>query len=189
MDEILSSIRQIIADDDAAGVPRRAVIQAAGDPMQATPARPADRDLSDMLDDIEPLTLSTSQIVDSSDDDIDGFSFYSILADTPVEDDEPAAVAPPLVDPEDVSFAPAVPEEDDDLPSFGPPVQRAIVPDPTPVAAKAKPALALEPEPVVADIDLDIPQFDLNLTWISPRSIPSRWLRPKPSRRMILSPK
>ena len=35
MDEILSSIRQIIADDDAAGAPRRPSVQAAAPPMQA----------------------------------------------------------------------------------------------------------------------------------------------------------
>jgi cell pole-organizing protein PopZ len=68
MDEILSSIRQIIADDDAAGVPRRPSIQAAPAPMQAAPARPMslgntaiDRDLSDMLEDIEPLALSPAR--------------------------------------------------------------------------------------------------------------------------------
>ena len=91
MDEILSSIRQIIADDDAAGVPRRPSIQAAPEPMQASPVRPIggslDRDLSDMLDDIEPLALSPNQIVDKGDDDIGGFSFDSILADTATDDD------------------------------------------------------------------------------------------------------
>src|SRR5690606_39726778 len=85
MDEILSSIRQIIADDDAAGVPRRPSAQSAPPPMQAAPARPLgdqdDRDLSDMLDDIEPLALSPSQIVEDE-DAAGGFSFDSILADT-----------------------------------------------------------------------------------------------------------
>tara|TARA_R110002124_G_scaffold63350_12_gene173035 strand:+ start:33323 stop:34240 length:918 start_codon:yes stop_codon:yes gene_type:complete len=167
MDEILSSIRQIIADDDAVGGPRRAAIQAADDPMQAAPARPADRDLNDMLDDIEPLALNASQIVDSSDDDdIDGFSFDSILADTPV-DEEPAVATPPLVDPEDISFAPAPAEQDDDLPSFDPPVQRSIIPDPKPAPAAAKPAPVAapqpkpEPEPELADDDVDLPKFDV----------------------------
>jgi hypothetical protein len=163
MDEILSSIRQIIADDDASGVPRRAASLAAADPMQAAPAHAADRDLSDMLGDIEPLALSPSQIVDDADDDIAGFSFDSILADTPVEEEDPMAVAAPtLVDPEDISFAPAAADEDDDLPSFDPPVQRAIPPDPTPVAAKAKPAPAPEPEPesLMAGMDFDLPSFN-----------------------------
>ena len=67
MDEILSSIRQIIADDDAAEAPRRPSFQAAPDPMEATPAQPfssdsaaaIDRDLTEMLEDIEPLALSS----------------------------------------------------------------------------------------------------------------------------------
>src|SRR3954471_15803685 len=95
MDEILSSIRQIIADDDAAGTPRRAAIQAAPPPMQATPARPAlamssrARDLNDMLEDIEPLALSPSQILADDDDDkpTGGLSFDEILADTEAADD------------------------------------------------------------------------------------------------------
>src|SRR5690606_38777081 len=105
MDEILSSIRQIIADDDAAGVPRRPAIQAAPPPMEATPARPmaesVDRDLSDMLDDIEPLALSPNQIVDDAEKDAGDFSFDSILADT-AADEPPAAEAPQLVEPDDV---------------------------------------------------------------------------------------
>jgi cell pole-organizing protein PopZ len=139
MDEILSSIRQIIADDDAAGVPRRPSIQAAPPPMQATPARPAesaDRDLSDMLDDIEPLTLSAAQIVDQGDDDVGGFSFDSILADTAVEE-EPVALAPQLVDPEDVAFDLGAVEEEEELPAFDPPPLAAARFEPEP-----------EPEPV-----------------------------------------
>ncbi|KQX42901.1 hypothetical protein ASD04_02790 [Devosia sp. Root436] len=145
MDEILSSIRQIIADDDAAGVPRRPTIQAAPPPMQATPARPMadslDRDLSDMLDDIEPLALSPNQIVDGGDDDIGGFSFDSILADTATEEPS-AAAAPQLVEPDDITFDVAEPAEEEELPAFDPPpvaaprpqasvAQAAPLPDPT----------------------------------------------------------
>ena len=150
MDEILSSIRQIIADDDAAGVPRRPAIQAAPPPMQATPVRPslapADRDLSDMLEDIEPLALSPSQIV-ADDDDEDptaGLSFDSILADTEAGDDEPMAFAPPeLVEAEDITFDMAEPEpEPEPEPVFAPRpqmserpqasvAQAAPMPDPT----------------------------------------------------------
>lgn len=150
MDEILSSIRQIIADDDAAATPRRPAFQAAPPPMQAAPAKPlgnaAERDLSDMLDDIEPLALSPSQIVE---DDADGagFSFDSILADT-AEDQG----APSLVEAEDITF-----EADDDLPSFDPLPTRALKDDPKPVAAPepdimalvdAEPEAIAEPEPV-----------------------------------------
>jgi cell pole-organizing protein PopZ len=147
MDEILSSIRQIIADDDAAAAPRRPAIQAAPPPMQAAPAKPlgdqADRDLSDMLDDIEPLALSPSQIVDDN-SDAGGFSFESILADT-AEDD-----APSLVEAEDVAF-----ETDDDLPSFDPLPTRALeqeaAPEPEPdfmALAAAEPEVAAAPEPI-----------------------------------------
>ncbi|WP_246132802.1 PopZ family protein [Devosia ginsengisoli] len=150
MDEILSSIRQIIADDDAAGVPRRPTIQAAPPPMQATPARPMadslDRDLSDMLDDIEPLALSPNQIVDKGDDDEEagGFSFDSILADT-AADEAAAASAPQLVDPDDITFAPpeAVEDEEEELPAFDPPpmavAQPAPQPQPQPGIAQAAP--------------------------------------------------
>lgn len=149
MDEILSSIRQIIADDDAAGVPRRPTIQAAPAPMEATPARPIadslDRDLSDMLDDIEPLALSPSQIVDKGDDDIGGFSFDSILADTAVED-EPVAAAPQLVDPDDITFDMAAPEEEE-LPAFDPPPLAVAAPQPTP---QPRPQPAPRPQPSIA---------------------------------------
>jgi len=140
MDEILSSIRQIIADDDAAGVPRRPTIQAAPPPMQATPARPiadsVDRDLSDMLDDIEPLALSSAQIIDKS-DDVGGFSFDSILADTAVDDDPMAAAAPNLVDPDDITFdiASVEEEEEEELPSFDPPPMAMLQPEPEPEPA------------------------------------------------------
>ncbi len=142
MDEILSSIRQIIADDDAAGVPRRPSAQNAPAPMQAAPARPLseqdDRDLSDMLDDIEPLALSPSQIVEQG-DDVEGFSFDSILADT----EAPDADAPGLVEAEDVTF-----DVDDDLPSFDPaPAREAVAPAaPEPDADPMFTAMA-EPEP------------------------------------------
>ena len=148
MDEILSSIRQIIADDDAAGAPRRPSVQAAPPPMQAAPARalnaPDDRDLSDMLDDIEPLALSPSQIVED-DDEVGGFSFDSILADTEAPEAEP----PALVEADDVGF-----DIDDDLPSFDPAPAReaAAMPEPEPVAMampEPEPVFAPEPEPVV----------------------------------------
>ncbi|MBB4050706.1 hypothetical protein GGR20_000324 [Devosia subaequoris] len=141
MDEILSSIRQIIADDDAAGAPRRPSVQSVPPPMQAAPAKPLgdqdDRDLSDMLDDIEPLALSPSQIVEEG-EDAEGFSFDSILADTESAESE----APGLVEAEDVTFA-----AEDDLPSFDPAPSRALPEDPPAPAAKAAPEPAFQPEP------------------------------------------
>ncbi|ODT72491.1 MAG: hypothetical protein ABS75_03255 [Pelagibacterium sp. SCN 63-23] len=142
MDEILSSIRQIIADDDAAGAPRRPSVQAAPPPMQAAPAPAlggaADRDLSDMLDDIEPLALSPSQIVEDADDGA-GFSFDSILADTEGADGA-ADAAPGLVEAEDVAF-----DAEDDLPSFDP-LPRQVEPEPEP-APQAEPVALARPEP------------------------------------------
>lgn len=153
MDEILSSIRQIIADDDAAGAPRRPSAQSAPPPMQAAPARPLgeqdDRDLSDMLDDIEPLALSPSQIVEEG-ADAEGFSFDSILADT----EGPDADGPGLVEAEDVTF-----DVDDDLPSFDPaPAREGLAPrapepepEPEPVfMAAPEPEPEPEPEPTMA---------------------------------------
>lgn len=150
MDEILSSIRQIIADDDAAGVPRRPAIQAAPPPMQAAPAvaapGPLDRDLSDMLDDIEPLALSTTQIVD--DEEGEGLSFDDILADTENHVAPPvAAAAAPLVEPDDVTFAAEEPVPE--LPSFNPPPSARVPFTPEPVQSVPEPE-PLRPRPPLA---------------------------------------
>lgn len=140
MDEILSSIRQIIADDDAAGAPRRPALQAAA-PMQAAPARPlgqqADRDLSDMLEDVEPLALSPSQIIEEG--DAAGLSFDSILADTEMSEESPTS----LVEAEDVAF-----EADDDLPSFDP-APRILREPEAAIEPKFEPAAAPRPEPIM----------------------------------------
>lgn len=157
MDEILSSIRQIIADDDAAGAPRRPTVQSAPAPMQAAPARPLseqdDRDLSDMLDEVEPLALSPSQIVEE-DEDEGGFSFDSLLADTEKEEAAPEPDSPPkLVEPEDIAFDP-----DEDLPSFDPvgkidPVEEAIAPEPEPHPEPApRPEMKADPQPAAAPL-------------------------------------
>ncbi|WP_052153228.1 DUF2497 domain-containing protein [Devosia sp. LC5] len=158
MDEILSSIRQIIADDDAAGVPRRPAIQAAPPPMQAAPAVPApgplDRDLSDMLDDIEPLALSTTQIVDDEEDE--GLSFDDILADTENHVAPRMAAATPMVEPDDVTFA--AEESIPELPAFNPPpsARAPFTPDPEPARAAPGPVRAApEPEPEPVDAALE----------------------------------
>jgi cell pole-organizing protein PopZ len=134
MDEILSSIRQIIADDEGAVPPRRPSLQAAPAPMEATPAAPrgaaAPRPGIGFNDVLEPLALKPDQILreaepetaeidDALEDEIDdepvasGLSFEEILADTAAEaaaeaeeDEEPEETAAVLsiVDPEDVAF-------------------------------------------------------------------------------------
>ncbi|HWU19471.1 MAG TPA: DUF2497 domain-containing protein [Devosia sp.] len=157
MDEILSSIRQIIADDDAAGVPRRPAIQAAPPPMQAAPAsssldRPApsplDRDLSDMLDDIEPLALSPSQIVDDAEEE-GGLSFDDILADTETDTAAPLAAAP-LIEPDDVAFVAEEPTPE--LPAFNPPplARAAFAPELEPVSEPEPEPEPVRPRPPVA---------------------------------------
>ena len=154
MDEILSSIRQIIADDDAAATPRRPAFQAAPPPMQAAPAKPlsdqADRDLSDMLEDIEPLALSPSQIVEEGREP-ESVSFDSILADTEADDEGPS-----LVEAEDVAF-----DIDDDLPSFDPLPARQPEPEPEAepgMAALAEVEVAPEPQPSPAPFQPSVPQ-------------------------------
>lgn len=157
MDEILSSIRQIIADDDAAGAPRRPALQAAPPPMQATPSRsfaaPLDRDLSDMLEDIEPLALSPSQIIsdvaDDEDDLIGGLSFDSILADAATLDERPTRIAPQLVEADDIDFAADEPVAE--LPSFDPPPAVQAAPEPVyQPAPEPEPAPTPRPQPSFA---------------------------------------
>lgn len=190
MDEILSSIRQIIADDDAAVTPRM--------PIQATPvSRPeatdsADFDMEDLpsfkptseaggrfpivphpvkavvepknsLADVlstlstavqkaappqpasqpeaedVPFALSPAQIVTSDDEEKEdepapeAFSFASLLADEEDDEDKDEAPALPLVDPEDIAFAP---ESEPAAPVFAP----ISMPEPSfasPTAARA----------------------------------------------------
>ena len=101
MDEILSSIRQIIADDDEGAAPRRPSLQIAPDPMEATPVSSAGYDGDD--EDSEPLALSALQIVPQAEAAAD-MGFEALLADT---QKEAAATddAPELVVPDDVGFA------------------------------------------------------------------------------------
>ncbi|MET3896229.1 cell pole-organizing protein PopZ [Devosia sp. UYZn731] len=162
MDEILSSIRQIIADDDAT-VPRRPSAQAAPPPMQATPARPAlapapaaNRDLNDMLEDVEPLALSSSQILDDQDDDdpMAGLSFNPIAA---VEEEEPIAFAPrafvppELVEAEDITFDIAEPEPETSFAAFlAPEPEATFEAEAEEPAFTAPPAAAFRPQPSVA---------------------------------------
>lgn len=150
MDEILSSIRQIIADDDAASVPRRPSILSAPPPMQATPVHAlgagSDRDLSDMLEDVEPLALDASQIVEQG--QVEAFSFESILADTEASTDVAAAA---LTEPEDVTF-----DLDTDLPSFEPaPARPAIVHDEPVFAPFSQPKLTAVDEFFVPEAPKD----------------------------------
>jgi cell pole-organizing protein PopZ len=108
MDEILSSIRQIIADDDAAAEPRR--------PFQPTVAsdNPAPQPVASpepevAADEDEPLTLSAAQIVEAPPEEADAVSFDAVMADI---EEMPENNPEQIVDPDDISFE-ASPETDE----------------------------------------------------------------------------
>ena len=164
MDEILSSIRQIIADDDAAGTPRRPAPEPAQagsspsspmafspQPAALRPAAPPDS-LEDAFldddDDVEPLTLSPAQIlqmpepaqppVQPSMRKAAAPEAPAPEAPQPVRPRRPEPVAefttPALVDPEDISFD--VEEADAPEPAaFAPPPVPRRDPPPAPRAA------------------------------------------------------
>jgi len=164
MDEILSSIRQIIADDDSGGAPRRPAMQAAPPPMQAAPVAPLDDsepesedipDLSDILEEIEeiePLALSPEQIIgdegeteETGSDEAEALSFDSILADTAAQTSEPA-------EPQDAAFNPADDEVDRDTEAFvadfdSEPEPQPQVASAAPQAKQAKPSPTPSPMP------------------------------------------
>lgn len=144
MDEILSSIRQIIADDDAAVAPRKPPVAAvAAAPVQPAPI-PVPRPISAMapppiprrepVGAIEPapLALTAEQMLRDdaaqlSASDPVRFGDVGPGYDEP-EDDELESTAPPvLVDPEDVTFE----SEDDPEPAY----VAAVEPPPPPVVA------------------------------------------------------
>lgn len=144
MDEILSSIRQIIADDDESAAPRRPSLQVSPDPMEAV-SFGADRDN-------EPLELSSAQIVPESEAVAD-MGFDALLADAQAETAEKEA--PALVVPDDISFSPA--EADAgvaELPSFNPEPG-----DAEGIEAEAEPEFSPEPEveaaPVLSAASID----------------------------------
>jgi cell pole-organizing protein PopZ len=156
MDEILSSIRQIIADDDESAAPRRPSLQVAPDPMEAV-SFGADQDN-------EPLELSSAQIVPEHEAAAD-MGFDALLADTQAETAEPDA-APALVVPDDISFSSAdlgVAE----LPSFNP--APSVAED---VEAEAEPVFSPEPEveaaPVLSAVSID---EDRSVAEIAPEPI------------------
>lgn len=137
MDEILSSIRQIIADDDAGAAPKKPVMPAPA-PARSFVPQPAPRPLEP---EPEPLALSSEQILrDTAAEDgaKPGLSFSELLGG--------GAPAPELdatlIDPDDISFEqeeePAPPAP---APVFAPPPPRAAPayerPAPRPAASVA----------------------------------------------------
>jgi cell pole-organizing protein PopZ len=141
MDEILSSIRQIIADDDESAAPRRPSLQVAPDPMEALLAGGASDE-----DDSEPLALSSAQIVPANEAVAD-MGFEALLADAQAET---AAVeeTPALVVPDDVGFSFPEPEASiAELPSFDPAPRLVEMPE-----AAAEPDVLPEPEVEAASV-------------------------------------
>lgn len=142
MDEILSSIRQIIADDDAAAAPRRpAPAMAAAVPSPQRAASPAAAPRM-----TEPLALTPAQMLRSEPEpQPEPFSAAGgdFGFDVDGADEAPqttAAEAAELVDPEDIAF------ESDELETpvaaFAPPPAPVFVPPPP------APAVQMAPPPV-----------------------------------------
>lgn len=159
MDEILSSIRQIIADDDAAAEPRR--------PFQPTVAsnnsvlQPAPRfEPEAAADDEEPLALSAAQIVEETPAEALSAAFDAVMADVA---DTPEGNAEEMVDPDDISFAaspevdeneaeeavsfPSLTETEEDEPMASAESAAASIPDPVPFPAARRSVAETAPMP------------------------------------------
>jgi uncharacterized protein len=138
MDEILSSIRQIIADDDAAAAPRKPAA-AAPAPVRAMPAAPA----PEPEEPAEPLALTAEQMLpDELNEEPEQPAAHVDIADD-ADDALEAAGEPELVDPDDVAFdgeEPAAPEPVRTPPPVVlPPAARQAPPRPAPSAARTAP--------------------------------------------------
>ena len=159
MDEILSSIRQIIADDDAAAPKKPAGLGTSPLVAPAPPIRPAlaPRPVAAAAPqpEPEPLALSAEQIMFDADKDEDDsaakpLNFDDILGGSS-QAAEPEAFAgeAELVDPEDVSFAPDPEPEQDPMAMFSVEMddEPEPPPPPAPVAAAPRPAYVPPPMP------------------------------------------
>ncbi|MDB5538577.1 MAG: hypothetical protein JWQ89_304 [Devosia sp.] len=133
MDEILSSIRQIIADDDAGAAPKKPAMPA---PPPARSFVPPPTPLRVPEPEPEPLALSPEQILRDTaaeDEAKPGLSFSELLGGAGPAPDLDAT----LVDPDDISFEP----EEEPAPVFAPPPRMAMPayerPAPRPAASVA----------------------------------------------------
>jgi cell pole-organizing protein PopZ len=167
MDEILSSIRQIIADDDAAIAPKRpdplsAQAGAAPSPRpfptiaspapkptiapQRPPAFEAEPETP------EPLALSPDQILADEDDDepVTASSFEDIVADDDGTEEEPQAFGgeAELVDPEDIAFEADEESGGAELSAFSVPIEE---PEPEPEVVQAAPVRPAPAPPPMAE--------------------------------------
>ena len=123
MDEILSSIRQIIADDDAGAAPKKPVVPAPA-PARSFVPQPAPRPVEP---EPEPLALSSEQILrDTAAEDgaKPGLSFSELLGgNAPVPELDAT-----LIDPDDISF------EQEEEPAPAPAPAPVFAPPPRPAA-------------------------------------------------------
>jgi len=150
MDEILSSIRQIIADDDAAAMPRKPPTPTATAPAVSAPAprpasTPAPSSPPAAAVDTEPLALTRAQMVDEKPAQPQApISFSDILGDGNAAlsgDEEDTDDPPQLVDPEDIAFDSDDDAEHAEVASFSVPMDE---PEPEPPLA---PRPAAPPSP------------------------------------------
>jgi cell pole-organizing protein PopZ len=147
MDEILSSIRQIIADDDAATAPRKPAPPMAPPPVRPAAAAPAPAMVQRAVEP-EPLALTPAQMLRPEPQHEPAFeeeaasvlNFSDMLGadDQAPEMDDGAMDAPPLVDPEDITF-----EADD-----GPEPEVATFPVPVEAPPPPAPPIQMAPPPV-----------------------------------------
>jgi hypothetical protein len=156
MDEILSSIRQIIADDDAGAAAKKPPLSmpsAAPAPARSFAPQPvAPAPALDQDDEPEPLALSSEQILRETaaeDGAKPGLSYSELVGGV----DTPGSFESALVDPEDISFE----SDEDDEPAAAPAPAPVFAPPPRPVLDR--PA----PRPVAAAAPLPDPKLTADL--------------------------
>src|SRR5687767_8925149 len=151
MDEILSSIRQIIADDDAAVAPRKPPAPPAASVQLA--AAPTPRPIPNLPPmsrkpdpEPEPLALTAAQMLVEEDRDEGAtvLSFTDVLSPDH-EEAAPAADPPQLVDPEDIAFEPD--EIELPPPVFSAPIREPAPPPPRPAPRPAPSVARAAPMP------------------------------------------
>lgn len=145
MDEILSSIRQIIADDDAGAAPKKPVLPVPPPARSFVPQPAPIREPEP-----ETLVLSPEQILRDTaaeDETKPGLSYSELLGGTGASSLEQS-----LIDPEDIAFEPEDEDEPAPVPVFTPP-PRAPVPvfeRPAPRPAMSVAAAAPMPDPTLS---------------------------------------
>jgi cell pole-organizing protein PopZ len=159
MDEILSSIRQIIADDDAA-VPKRpipppplpqpAMVSPRPAPM-VPPREPAP--VFDPFADDAPLELSMEQIIETPPAAEAPLDFSDFMSDDE-DEEESSGPSAEFINPEDIAFEPeAPPPEPEPEPErpLPPPVAARPIFTPPPLRAAPPPPPAMRPRPTPAE--------------------------------------